>query len=207
MNIYQRLNKVREAVEYIQKDAKVQGYTAVTHDQVTAIVRPHLIEQGIMVVPRQVSAEFMDARKTTGSGSPYTHYLAMYEIDFVNIEDPTDKVTVIVGSIGEDLNDKGPGKALSYATKNAMLNLLSLETGDSDEGRGDGIKPVISPDQIILLMDICTEKRFQVEATLKRMAKKLFNVEDVDKIPADKFDEAKKALDDMPPYEPPDDSK
>lgn len=34
-----------------------------------------------------------------------------------------------------DEGDKAPGKGVSYATKNAMLKMFSIETGEDDEGR------------------------------------------------------------------------
>ena len=159
MNIYQRLNKVREEVSYIQKDANVEGYKAITHDQVTSEVRPHLIKYGVMVVPNQVFAEVKDSGKTTKSGTPITCYIATYDIDFVNIDDPEDKVTVSVSSIAEDHGDKGPGKALSYATKYAMLKLFSIETGESDEGRQEQKPAFINDDQIIEIDDLIEETK------------------------------------------------
>jgi len=106
LNIYQRLNKIREAVAYIQKDAAVQGYKAVTHDQVTSEVRPQLIKYGVMVVPHEIEGELRDTGKTTKSNTPVTAYIGKYEIDFVNIDKPDEKVTVKIGALAEDQNDK-----------------------------------------------------------------------------------------------------
>ncbi|NBW29266.1 hypothetical protein EBR37_02700, partial [bacterium] len=49
MNIYQRLAKVMGEVDYIQKEKK-QGmrYSIVSHDAVTAKVRPILLKHGIV---------------------------------------------------------------------------------------------------------------------------------------------------------------
>jgi len=131
MNIYQRLNEVRKAVAFIQKDKAVstggQGsYMAVTHDSVTAAVRPHLIEQGIMIVPRLAKAvTVQDSGMTTGKGIPIIRYEATFEIDFVNCDEPADKATVTIEAHALDNGDKAPGKAASYATKYAMLKLFS----------------------------------------------------------------------------------
>jgi hypothetical protein len=159
LNIYQRLNEIRKAVSYIQKDKKVEGYKAITHDMVTSEVRPHLIEQGVMVVPRLQDYKSANTGKTTKSGTPITAYAGVYEIDFVNIDDPEDKVMVTVGSIAEDHGDKGPGKAISYATKYAMLKLFSIETGESDESRQDQKPEYISADQITEINDLIKEKK------------------------------------------------
>jgi hypothetical protein len=158
LNIYQRLNKVREAVKYIQKDAKVQSYRAITHDMVTSEVRPHLIEHGIIVELNQLTAELRDTGKATSNGTPFTVYLGTYKIDFVNADDPKDRASVTIGAIAEDQGDKGPGKAVSYATKYALLKILSIETGESDESRQDQKPEYISDDQVIEIKDLIKEK-------------------------------------------------
>ncbi len=138
LNIYCRINEVRKKCAYIQKDKKVEGggnYMATTHDAVTAELRPQLIEQGIIVVPRLISGAVVDTGTTTKNGIPIIRYEAMYEIDFVNMDDPVDRVVVPIASHALDSGDKAPGKAASYATKYAMLKLFSIETGDSEEDR------------------------------------------------------------------------
>ena len=138
MNIYQRLNEVRKAVAYIRKEKEVTGagtYKVVTHDQVTGEIRESLIVHGIMIVPRLIKSVTVDTRTTTAKGIPIIRYEAFYEIDFVNCEEPSDKVTVSIESHALDQGDKAPGKAISYATKYAMLKLLSIETGDEEEDR------------------------------------------------------------------------
>lgn len=139
LNIYQRLNEVRKAVEYVRKDKKVegQGYMAVTHDAVTALVRPHLVAQGVIVVPSLVEAKVVDTGTVTAKSTPIIRYEGFYEIAFVNGDDPTDRVTLRLESHALDQGDKAPGKAISYAVKYAMLKLLSLETGEDEEQRFD----------------------------------------------------------------------
>ena len=188
-NIYQRLNKIREAVSYIQKDASVQGYKAISHDMVTSEVRPHLIEHGVVVVPRQTYSELKDTGKTTSNDTPITVYIASYDIDFVNIDEPEDRVTISVSSIAEDQGDKGPGKAISYATKYAMLKLFSIETGESDESRQDQKPEYISQDQIIEITDMIEELKIDKTKFLEYL-----KVKSIDKIPTNKYAAAKAAL-------------
>ena len=137
LNIYQRLNEVRKAVAYIQKDKQVkgQGYMAVTHDAVTAAVREHLIAHGVIIVPSLVESEVKDTGTTTSSGVPIIRLEARYDIAFINAESPDDRVTVRMESHALDQGDKAPGKAISYATKYAMLKLFSIETGEQEEER------------------------------------------------------------------------
>ena len=138
MNIYQRINEVRKAVQYIQKDASVQGYRAVTHDMVTAKVRDHLIEHGIAIIPDQRWST--DYEFQTAKGTRMVHYTAWYEVSFVNIDDPTDKIMFRMEAHADDMSDKAPGKAASYAVKYAMLKLFNLETGENEESRVEGAR-------------------------------------------------------------------
>jgi hypothetical protein len=137
LNIFQRINEVRKQCAFIKKDKKVEGggYMAVTHDAVTAELRDHLIAQGIVIVPRLKEAHVVDTGTTTGRGVPIIRYEAKFEIDFVNMDDPQDKVTVPNEAHANDQGDKAPGKATSYATKYAMLKLFSIETGENEEER------------------------------------------------------------------------
>lgn len=136
LNIYQRINEVRKKAGYAKKDKTVtgQGYKAVTHDAVTALLRNHLIDQGIVIVPRLIESAVVEIGKTE-KGSSIIRYSARYDVDFVNCDDPTDRVTVPSEAHANDSGDKAPGKATSYATKYAMLKLFSIETGEGDEGR------------------------------------------------------------------------
>ena len=61
----------------------------------------------------------------------------MYNIHFVNIDEPADRLTVSINAHAADNGDKAPGKCASYATKTAILKALSLETGENDESRAE----------------------------------------------------------------------
>ena len=142
LNIYQRLNNVMKAVQYVQKDSSVSGgganYKAVSHDQVVSVVRQALVDNGIVIFPNQISGEFLIKRDL--SATPPVKmglYSGTYEVNFVNIDNGQDKVTSTVQAHASDNGDKAPGKALSYGVKSAMLKVLSLETGENDESRSD----------------------------------------------------------------------
>jgi hypothetical protein len=123
MNLHQRLAKAMQKVTYIQKDKK-QGmrYSIVSHDVVTAKVRPALLEAGIVYYPIRVSYDQAGNRTQCSM-----------TICFANIDDPTDYINVETFGYGIDDQDKGPGKAMSYAVKYALLKTLGLETGDDPD--------------------------------------------------------------------------
>ena len=135
MNIYQRINAVRKAIGYVQKDKAVStgggSYKAVTHDAVTGMVRAALIEHGIVIVPSIVSAVFHPKEQE----AKQRLYEATYQIDFVNMDDPADRISTTQNAHALDSGDKAPGKAQSYATKYAMLKLFNIETGEDEESR------------------------------------------------------------------------
>jgi hypothetical protein len=122
-NIYQRMNRVMHAVDYIQKEKK-QGmrYSIVTHDAVTAKVRPLMVANGIIYYPAQLTLRQAGNRTE-----------AEMTVVFQNIDDPTDYMQVATAGYGIDDQDKGPGKAISYAVKYALLKALGLESGDDPD--------------------------------------------------------------------------
>ena len=136
LNVYQRVNEVRKAVDYLIKDKKVESYMAVTHDAVTAAVRGLFVEQGVMIVPAQVvqSAVVLTGTMTARS-TPFIRFEVRYRFEVVNVDDPKDKFSIEIEAHALDHGDKAPGKALSYAKKYAMLKLLEIETGEDEEGR------------------------------------------------------------------------
>jgi hypothetical protein len=125
LNIYQRLAKIMQDVGTISKSqSKDDGipYKFVTHDSVTSAVRPHLIKYGVVVAPT--------VYKHSRDGN-FTHVEMM--VDFVNIDDPEDVLSVRSDGYGIDKQDKGIGKAVSYAVKTAVLKVLFLETGEAED--------------------------------------------------------------------------
>lgn len=124
LNIHQRILAIMADLTYVQKsDKKVNDqYRFVTHDSVAKAIHPLLVEHGVAMIPRVVSWTQNGNRTEAGM-----------EVDFVNADKPEDKVTVPCFGFGIDSQDKGPGKAVSYATKYAVLKLFVLETGDDPE--------------------------------------------------------------------------
>ena len=142
LNIHQRLAQAMKAVSYIQKDRKPgMNYTIVSHDAVTAKVRPALLDAGIVYYPVRCDHQHSGNRAECSM-----------TVRFVNIDAPDDFFDVPTFGYGIDSQDKGPGKAMSYAVKYALLKALGLETGDDpdtesvDYQRADPHVPEPSPD-------------------------------------------------------------
>ena len=140
-NIHQRLASVMQDVTYIQKESK-QGmqYKIVSHDKVTAKVRPALLDAGIVYYPVRCDHTHNGNRAECGM-----------TIRFVNVDQPDDFFDVQTFGYGVDSQDKGPGKAMSYAVKYALLKALGLETGEDadhdsvDHSKADPANPPFDP--------------------------------------------------------------
>lgn len=136
MNIYQRINEVRKAINYIQKDKSVSAgpagsYRAVTHDAVTGMIRQHLVEHGVIIAPTLIDSVFHAKEE----GAKQRLYSASYDVRFINMDAPDECVTIRIEAHALDNGDKAPGKAISYATKYAILKLFNIETGEDEESR------------------------------------------------------------------------
>lgn len=145
MNIYQRINEVRKAVDRIVKDKKVEGYMAVTHDNVTGLTREHFVTHGIVIVPKLLSERTVPTGTFTSRDTPFIRYEATYQFDVVNAEDPKDFFSGVIGAHALDHGDKAPGKVLSYAKKSFVMKLLELESVSEEEGRVEQHKPKVEP--------------------------------------------------------------
>jgi len=134
-NIYQRINAVMKAVEYVQKDSVIDNkYAAVSHDMVVAVLRKAMVENGLVVRPVQLKGKYVQMRDLEKEIKMHL-YVGRYQVDFVNVDHPEDYCRTVVEGHANDNGDKAPGKAMSYAVKYAMLKTFSLETGESDESR------------------------------------------------------------------------
>lgn len=131
LNVHQRLAAAMAEVDYIQKERK-QGmnYTIVSHDAVTAKVRPVLLKNGIVYYPVRCEHVHNGNRAECAM-----------TVRFVNVDAPTDFFDVPTFGYGIDPQDKGPGKAMSYAVKYALLKALGLETGDDPDTESAEFSP------------------------------------------------------------------
>lgn len=136
LNIYQRLNEVKKSVSYLKKDQKIQGYTAISHDKVTTETREHFIDAGVLVTISLKKGKTIELGATR-NGALQRMYDAIYLVEFINIDEPADKLTVKVAAQGLDTSDKAIGKSLSMGMKMAILKVLQIASGDQEEERED----------------------------------------------------------------------
>lgn len=132
MNIHQKMLEVMKAISYVQKGEKTVNnqYRFVSHDAVTAIVREQLVAQGI-VTTTSVLKHSQDGNRTEVD----------VIVELINADKPSDRIAINAFGYGIDPQDKGPGKAISYAVKYAYLKAFALETGDDPERDSIDHKP------------------------------------------------------------------
>jgi hypothetical protein len=184
-NIHQRLAAAMAEVSYIQKEHKKgMQYRIVSHDAVTAKVRPALLAQGIVYYPVRCDHTHIGNRAECSM-----------TVRFVNIDEPADHFDVPTFGYGIDNQDKGPGKAMSYAVKYALLKALGLETGDDpdtediDHSREDPARPTVSVEQFVQLRDKCKEAGVPPEKVCA-----VYGAPSLEEFPAANFQRAVKKL-------------
>lgn len=186
LNLHQRLHAVMVDVDYVQKDRAIGNkYKVVTHDAVTAKVRPALVKHRVAYYPQNMTY-VQNGNRTE----------MKVDIHFVNIDAPSDSISVPSLGYGIDDSDKGPGKALSYAVKMALLKALGLETGedadddtDQKHDSGDVSGEFISPDQEQKLAGLIKETKADTAKFLKFLGCRA-----IYEIPASQFQQAVNAL-------------
>lgn len=169
MNIYQKLNTIKEKLAYIQKDKKVDSYMAVTHDAVTRETRDLFIEQKVLIVPVELESKVELTGTTTGKGVPYIRLESTYRVDFINCDEPAEVVSVQLSAHALDHGDKAPGKAHSYVVKYAILKVLQIETGEEEEGRAEQTAAKETKTRLPALTDDQAAKEYQKWMEIKSL--------------------------------------
>jgi len=139
LNIHQRINAVMAEWTYVKKTKEIKNkagvvmFKVVGHDDVTALVHPLLVKHGINVMPSQVDL-VSQVLKVDYYGKEQIVNRERLEVIFewVNIDKPEDIYKQRWIAYGVDDSDKGPGKAMTYAQRGAVLKTLHIETGEQE---------------------------------------------------------------------------
>jgi len=144
---------VQREVDYGQKEKKTgMKYSIVSHDAVTAKVRPLMVQHGVIYYPLIIEMQQVGNRTQM-----------RMVVRFVNVDDKDDFIDVNSAGYGIDEQDKGPGKAISYSVKYALLKMLGLESGDDpDEDQHTVHEDPANPHNLAMLafeadIDMATE--------------------------------------------------
>lgn len=126
MNVHEKILEVMKRVQYLAKDDQVEfkstRYKAISEEKVTTAMRKALIEVGLVVYPVE------QHRERIGT---ITSVDVRYRI--VNTDDPADYIEVVSSGDGADTQDKGAGKAMTYAYKYMWLRTFAVPTGEDPD--------------------------------------------------------------------------
>ena len=126
MNIYEKILAIMQEVRYLTKDGRVQfgttDYKALSEEKVTGVLREKLLEHKLVVYP---------ARQQASRSGQITHVDVVYKM--VNVENPEEQIEIASCGDGADSQDKGSGKAMTYAFKYMWLRTFALPTGEDPD--------------------------------------------------------------------------
>ena len=126
MNIYEKISAIMQDVQYLTKDDQdkfgTTSYKALSEEKVTGIMRAELIKHKLVIYPIQQSASRI---------GQITHVDVMYRL--VNVENPEEYIDIASCGDGADSQDKGSGKAMTYAFKYMWLRAFALPTGEDPD--------------------------------------------------------------------------
>ena len=145
MTVYQKILSVMGSVGYLNKDGFVEtgkgkGYKALTDEKVLAAVRPALVSAGLVMLPVKMEQKRTDEQVEGYDGKMKTNRVTDVSVTYriINAENPDDFVEVVSSGTGVDTQDKGIGKAMTYAKKYAILNSFLIPSGeDTDQISSD----------------------------------------------------------------------
>jgi hypothetical protein len=127
-NLYRRLLAIVHDSGALKKGGKTSygdNYAYHKVDDVVDHLRPLFIEHGVVMLTSVVERHLGEAGETSSKKTQWRAE-ALLAITFVNVDDPAEKVTINGWGEGVDTSDKGVGKAIAYALKNALLATFFL---------------------------------------------------------------------------------
>lgn len=126
MNLFEKISAIMGEVQYIQKDDhvsfKTTNYKAISEEKVTDLMHQAMVKYKLVVFPIK--------QEWTRMGD-ITHVDVTYRI--VNAENPDESIEVVSCGDGYDTQDKGSGKAMTYAFKYMWLRTFAIPTGEDPD--------------------------------------------------------------------------
>ena len=143
-NIHQRMAAITAELQTVAKNLNVETgkgkrYKAVSERDVIDAVKPLEAKHGVYSYPasRRVleSAALESENEYNGRVTKKTTFFERIETvyRFVNTDDPLDFIETTTFAEGIDSQDKGSGKAMTYADKYALMKAYKISTGDDPD--------------------------------------------------------------------------
>lgn len=144
MNIYQKMAAITAELQTVAKNLVVQqtkssSYKAVSERDILDAVKPLEAKHGVYSYP--VSRKVLESNlleseneyqgKVTKKTTFMTRIETVYR--FVNVDKPDEFIETTTFAEGIDTQDKGSGKAMTYADKYALMKAYKISTGDDPD--------------------------------------------------------------------------
>jgi len=141
-NITEAILAVSKEVTAIEKSMSVgtggSSYKAVSDSLVRNTLRPEMVKQGLVIVPIAVEAkakvdrwEEVDSYSKTGATKSKQSIFTEVTTKYMLIHQESGESIELAGyGHGVDSQDKGAGKATTYALKNTLLDLFLITKGE-----------------------------------------------------------------------------
>lgn len=179
MNLWQRIHAVstevgRVAMTLAVDTGKGKSYKAVSINDVVDSLIPVLAKYRLVVVPgAKEIIEQTQLTTTTQYGERQQFFIRLRaEFTIVNIDKPTETLTVCGYGDGIDSGDKATGKANTYARKYALIDAFNLSKGDDpDKDASQEYKKITyaTAEQVTKVKVLYTDE--EISKMLKRMKK------------------------------------
>jgi len=111
-------------------------YNYATEADVSEAVRALLVKHGVLFIPNVVPESVSRVNGTTS---------LLVECVFINAEQPSDRLAVVMAGDGWDKGDKGPYKAVTGAVKYALMKTFLIPTGDDPERATEADREEVNP--------------------------------------------------------------
>lgn len=143
-NIFQRMSAITAELRTVAKNLTVptggkNTYKAVSERDILDAVKPIEEKHGVYSYPasRTVMESNMLESENTYNGQTKKTTTFMTRIEtvyrFVNVDKPSEYIETITFAEGIDSQDKGSGKAMTYADKYALMKAYKISTGDDPD--------------------------------------------------------------------------
>ena len=143
MNIFEKMAAITEELRPVAKNMTVgtgnNKYKAVSERDILDAVKPLEYKHGVYSYPvgrtvlesNILESESEYQGKVTKKTTFMTRIETVYR--FVNIEKPEEFIEMTTFAEGIDPQDKGSGKAMTYADKYALMKAYKISTGDDPD--------------------------------------------------------------------------
>lgn len=133
LTLVEKLYNIMSDLDYIQKDKRnsFHGYTYASEAAIKNAVHGALAKYRVMFFP--TGSEILSIEKGFGAKQDENLTTVRLSYEFINVDNPSEKLAGAFQGTGSDKGDKGAYKAITGALKYALTSTFLIETGDDPE--------------------------------------------------------------------------